>query len=437
MRYNRSMDIMNKERLMKTVKTQLARDFDCAAEDFEKHGITFAVHSNFSERVTPTDLLKIISFYSAAVVTCDSHIKDKITELLKDVRPELIFDQILVKAIANCIYDYNAEVDDVCLYFIPDFGAQTNVSAPEFKTEFYTGRELERFRGRTEFSDALPFNNIAPDVMAIAAVENNRVVGLAGASRSSEKLWEVGVNVLPEFRGHHIASKLIELLKNKVLDHNAVPYYRTAVSHILSQNVAINAGFKPAWSSLTTRPKRNIDIRPPLENEIAEIKGIYIDCFPEAERIPFEKVCEFSELYGLYRKKETVGFMTSIERDGYVLLDFFGIKRDKRGKGLGRSCLTSFLSDYADKNGVIIETELPGSDTTESENMTRINRQNFYSKIGFIHTGEIISDNGVRLELMYFPINKNPRLIFPVFSEIYKQSYGLKLYDKRIKKIEE
>lgn len=44
--------------------------------------------------------------------------------------------------------------------------------------------------------------------------------------------------------------RLVEIIKNEILNMGKLPFYGTAMSHIASQRVALNAGFYPAWIEL-------------------------------------------------------------------------------------------------------------------------------------------------------------------------------------------
>ena len=44
------------------------------------------------------------------------------------------------------------------------------------------------------------------------------------------------------------ATALVALLRDEVLRRGALPVYGTAASHSVSQRVAFDAGFKPAWA---------------------------------------------------------------------------------------------------------------------------------------------------------------------------------------------
>ena len=86
----------------------------------------------------------------------------------------------------------------------------------------------------------------------LAALEDGRILGMAGASADSPMMWQIGINVEPEARGKGVAALLVTLLKNDILERGVLPFYGTAMSHIASQRVALAAGFRPAWAELVT-----------------------------------------------------------------------------------------------------------------------------------------------------------------------------------------
>ncbi len=87
----------------------------------------------------------------------------------------------------------------------------------------------------------------------VGAFRDGKLLGMAGASADSPDLWQIGIDVLPEARGGGIGVMLVSLLRNEILREGKVPFYGAAVSHAISQSIAVRAGFVPAWAELTTR----------------------------------------------------------------------------------------------------------------------------------------------------------------------------------------
>jgi len=116
--------------------------------------------------------------------------------------------------------------------------------------QWYDEAEIGQFRGDERFTEAFTFVESAPDVLGIALKQNGRILGMAGASRDSRRMYQIGINIIPEARGRHLGTLLVTRLKNRLLQEGILPYYGTAMSHTASQRIACESGFKPAWSEL-------------------------------------------------------------------------------------------------------------------------------------------------------------------------------------------
>lgn len=113
-----------------------------------------------------------------------------------------------------------------------------------------------QFEDDDRFQEAFAFDKNHPDMLAIAAFEDNHIIGMAGASSDGETIWQIGIDVLSECRGRGIGTNLVKLLKNEILKRGEIPFYGTVESHIHSPNIAINAGFFPAWAELYSKVRK-------------------------------------------------------------------------------------------------------------------------------------------------------------------------------------
>jgi len=79
------------------------------------------------------------------------------------------------------------------------------------------------------------------------------MVGFAACSADCDTMWQIGVDVLPEFRRQGIAAALTSSLACEILERGKVPFYCAAWSNLKSVRNAIRSGFKPAWCELTVK----------------------------------------------------------------------------------------------------------------------------------------------------------------------------------------
>lgn len=66
-------------------------------------------------------------------------------------------------------------------------------------------------------------------------------------------MWQIGVDVLPQFRQLGIASALTSRLAVEILDRGKVPFYCAAWSNIKSVRNAVRSGFLPTWVEMTAK----------------------------------------------------------------------------------------------------------------------------------------------------------------------------------------
>lgn len=127
---------------------------------------------------------------------------------------------------------------------------KTEINTEGFVIKKFVGEEIEQFRGDDRLGEAFLFAEIPKDEVGIAAYQNGKLLGMAGATSDSDLMWQIGINVMPEAERMGVGSMLVALLKNEILDLGKLPFYGTAMSHIASQRVALKAGFTPAWAEL-------------------------------------------------------------------------------------------------------------------------------------------------------------------------------------------
>ena len=137
----------------------------------------------------------------------------------------------------------------------------TAVGETHLRVELLNEEQIERFRGDKRYSNALGFSERRPDVLVLAAyavdgaggTEGTNIpadtdpVAMVGMSDDSPIMRQIGIDVLPAWRGAGIAGSLVRDAARLTLAEGYLPFYGTSPSHMLSQRVAINAGLVPTW----------------------------------------------------------------------------------------------------------------------------------------------------------------------------------------------
>ena len=137
----------------------------------------------------------------------------------------------------------------------------TQARVTRLRVELLDAEQFERFRGDKRYSNALGFSERRPDVLVLAAYAvdgagdtegagipaNADPVAMVGMSDDSPIMRQIGIDVLPAWRGAGIASVLVRDAARLTLAEGYLPFYGTSPSHMLSQRVAMNAGLVPTW----------------------------------------------------------------------------------------------------------------------------------------------------------------------------------------------
>ena len=84
-------------------------------------------------------------------------------------------------------------------------------------------------------------------------------MGLAGCSADCDGMWQIGVDVLPEYRRQGIAFAVTGRLALEIIARDKVPFYCAAWSNIRSVRNAVASGFRPAWVEMTAKPREFVD----------------------------------------------------------------------------------------------------------------------------------------------------------------------------------
>lgn len=143
----------------------------------------------------------------------------------------------------------------------------TQARVTRLRVDLLSEEQIESFRGDKRYSNALGFSTTRPDVLVLAAypVDENASkapdapaagesapvhadpIAMVGLSDDSPIMRQIGIDVLPAFRGAGIASALVRDAARLTLAEGYLPFYGTSPSHMLSQRVAMNAGLVPTW----------------------------------------------------------------------------------------------------------------------------------------------------------------------------------------------
>lgn len=213
--------------------------------------------------------LKAIMCMGQLFLAVDEQIYDWAVEEFSDCAPEWFCKYDNLRKIDGKLKEYGRQISDTHVYYLPAFRREEAAAAScksclerqtmAQKFVWYEQEGILHFKMKNRFTSALCFSPTQPDVLAVAAMpkgttdkafDQECMAGMAGASEDGAYLWQIGINVSPEYAGRGLATELVHRIKEEIIRRGRVPFYGTSESHTISQTVAYKAGFVPAWTEI-------------------------------------------------------------------------------------------------------------------------------------------------------------------------------------------
>lgn len=234
---------------------QLAVDFCTDAGSVRSRENVFTVYEPMEGRRIFEEgecFLKAASVNGKILATGNEEIIRWMRDEYGDSDGAWFMDMDSLRRLENGLSRFGLKIGQAHPFYIAE--EKTEAEIKDCGIRIFTGEELEQFRGDGRFDEAFIFRDHPKDEIGVGAYRNGRILGMAGATGDSRRMWQIGINVMPGEEGRGIGTMLVTVLKNEVLDRGRLPFYGTAMSHIASQKVALKAGFLPAWSELYCVP---------------------------------------------------------------------------------------------------------------------------------------------------------------------------------------
>ncbi len=242
------------ESILKIAMQQSGVDANCAAEDFmrDENIIAISVQNHNARKYLDLPLeCNLISYGNNIVASINEKYRRTVSEYINRFSIEHCFETPNLHVLDDAMLKDGLRVCFMAEYFLPDLQALKAFDCP-YELKVLHSNDFDTLY-TPQWSNALCEKRQELDVLGIGAYDSDQLVGLAGCSADCETMWQIGVDVLPEYRRKGIASALTSQLALKVLEKGKVPFYCAAWSNIKSVRNAIKSGFRPAWVELTVK----------------------------------------------------------------------------------------------------------------------------------------------------------------------------------------
>ena len=195
---------MTGEEIEGKLRAQLALELGCRPEDFSGEGTVItrpvlpAQRRRFSDRPF---FLQMATFGTGTVISAEERLHPWLREWAKGKKGPWLFEQHNFYLLERELRKYGFRMAQTHHMFAPKperLGIKT-----EFRVRWLEQEDIAPFYGREEFPNAIcaRFHPERPDVLAVVALEGEEIMGMAGCSADTPEMWQIGIDVLPPYRG--------------------------------------------------------------------------------------------------------------------------------------------------------------------------------------------------------------------------------------------
>lgn len=156
--------------------------------------------------------------------------------------------------------------------------------------------------------------------------------------------------------------------------------------------------------------------------QLQQIEQLYTQAFPACERKEFALICEkqqqgCADILYIEASGSFGGLAITIKQSDLVLLDYFAISEDKRGRGLGSNALRQLFAYYA---GARFFLEIESTHVAAANMSQRLSRKSFYLNNQMTEIGIEVFIYETEMELL----GHDCTLSFAEYKALYDHTYG-------------
>lgn len=255
---------MTNQEILRIAMEQSAVDLGAEARDFEasESVVVLSRRSEGARRYLRLPFsCQLVSYGSNVVASVSPELREITEGYIRSYPVEHLFETPHMHVLNEALREKGQSVCFMAEYFLPDAQAlrlRGDESVSPYEMRMLTGEDFSELY-LPEWSNALCEQRKELDVLGVGAYDGERLVGLAACSADCETMWQIGVDVLGEYRRRGIASALTSRLAREIMNRGKVPFYCAAWCNIRSVRNALRSGFRPAWVEMTARPCETVE----------------------------------------------------------------------------------------------------------------------------------------------------------------------------------
>ena len=251
---------MTNQEILKIAMEQSAKDLCANASDFEKREnviVLSRINGDARKYLKLPCSCQLVSYGNNVVASVLPEYKEITESYINKYPTEHLFETPNLHVLNDALIAKGQKICFMAEYFLPDINILQPLDCP-YELRILTQNDFADLY-LPEWSNALCKDRKHLDVLGIGAYDNGKLIGLAGCSADCDTMWQIGIDVLPEYRRQGIASALTSRLAIEIIKRGKVPFYCAAWCNVKSVRNAVKSGFRPAWVEMTAKPCETVE----------------------------------------------------------------------------------------------------------------------------------------------------------------------------------
>ena len=251
---------MTNQEILKIAMAQSAVDLCAEPLDFEKSEnviVTSRENDGARRYLRLPFSCQLVSYGNNVVASVSPEFREITESYINKYPVEHLFETPNLHVLNDELMKKGQKICFMAEYFLPDVNALRALDCP-YELRILTQTDFADLY-LPEWSNALCEKRKHLDVLGVGAYDGDKLVGLAGCSADCDTMWQIGIDVLPEYRRQGIALALTSRLAIEILNRGKVPFYCAAWCNVKSVRNAIRSGFRPAWVEMTAKSCETVD----------------------------------------------------------------------------------------------------------------------------------------------------------------------------------
>jgi len=245
---------MDNQKILEIAMRQQAIDYNCAPDDFcssENKVVISKENPKARAYLRLPFFCALTSFGNNIVASVDADIADFVSEYMKGKKIEDCFTPPNLFILHDELRKHGRQMTFCAQRSLPDVNLIKPVPCA-YEMKILHPDDYSHLYSHPVWSNAIGSGRRKHlDRTAVGAYDGEKLIGLAGSDESCESMWQMGIDVLPDYRGEGVAKALMAKLALEILNAGIVPFSGNRWANIRSLKTQLSCGFKPAWAEMT------------------------------------------------------------------------------------------------------------------------------------------------------------------------------------------